>query len=163
MKLCKACGVEKEPSSFYRMRKAKDGLQGHCKQCQRARIDTHNRSKAGKEASKRYNASPAGRARDLRYNKTAKGKARVRKYQKTPKGKMSTRRYQTSEKGREAQRRSDRKRYQEAKERAPKLFELGPNWTNLPHIEEESRLTWKEEQLFLKELERRKKEVRKNG
>ncbi len=153
-KLCGSCGVEKPLDLFYRKSSSKDGRQPHCRQCQSTRIAAHHKSDKGRAAQKRYRESPKGHARDARYNNSEKGRARIKRYQRTEKGKRAQKRYAASEKGRKAQRLGGVRRYAEAKEKVPKILDLY-------RLEEPE--THREKQLLMKELERRKREVRHDG
>ena len=75
MKLCPKCGVEKEPSDFYRDRSRKDGLTCWCKECMRE----CQQSAAYKKSQKKYQQSAAYKEHRREYNQSAKGKEVSRK------------------------------------------------------------------------------------
>lgn len=52
MKKCSRCGIDKDFSEFYRFKRGKDGLQPHCKRCDKARRVT---------APRDYNSLDPGR------------------------------------------------------------------------------------------------------
>jgi len=126
-KPCTKCGLTFPLTKFYKH--SSGGLQGHCKDCVKARIKiwrqtprgkesmrkgrkkyaesqhgkrkiaTYFNSKAYKEQKKAYDRSPERRAFHQEYNKSIKGRERFKRYNQTPKAKERNRRANTSEKG----------------------------------------------------------------
>lgn len=82
LKKCSKCGIEKELSEFYEDKRAKDGLQSHCKGCFKEYWDK-NKEKTAKRM-KEYRARPANREklvkREKEYN--LKNKEKIAKRRK---------------------------------------------------------------------------------
>lgn len=53
-KSCTCCGETKSVSEFYKRLGYRDGIQAHCKTCERAKTAGYQRSKAGREMLKRH-------------------------------------------------------------------------------------------------------------
>lgn len=51
-KLCKRCNIEKPKTEFYRMRSKYDGVQSHCKVCQRETCRIYHREYMRRERAK---------------------------------------------------------------------------------------------------------------
>ena len=82
MKTCSKCKVEKELSEFCNRKANKDGLNGQCKSCVKARDKAYNSdpiNKANKKAKqKTYREDPINKAKNKAYNSDPINKANIK-------------------------------------------------------------------------------------
>jgi len=95
MKQCTKCQEWKAINEFNKNRTKPDGLQGYCRECQRASNLKYAHSEKGKATRKVYLNSPQGkdmrRKVQARYNRSDKNKECQRRYRHSDNGKANIR------------------------------------------------------------------------
>ena len=106
MKTCSKCKVAKDEAEFSKETRNKDGLNYHCKSCERE----YHQTAARKAYLKAYYQTDAFKASQKAYQQTDAYKASMKAYQQTDAYKASQKAYQQTDAYKEYQKKAYQKR-----------------------------------------------------